>query len=293
VRRAVADVASVSPVSRRAVVLGAGGITGVAWEVGLFLGLAEAGVDLTEADLLIGTSAGSVVAAEVAWGVPLEQMFAMQIAPVAREEAARIGWNRTLRMAWAGLMAGGDPERFGKRVGALARSARTMPEADRRAVFAARLPADEWPDRPLLITAVDANNGTFTVFGRESGASLIDAVAASCAVPLVWPPVTVGSGRFVDGGMRSAANADLASGCDRVVIIAPIAVGGGPVHGPRAQAEALRAQGAHVVLVAPDVTSLTAIGPNVLDPLRREASARAGRKQARSVAAEVSAVWFG
>ena len=193
----------------------------MAWEVGLLLGLAEAGVDLGAADLLVGTSAGSVVAAQVASGVPLKEMFARQVQSASGEIGARLGRSYGLRLLWPWLRAGGNPQRFRTRLGALARAARTVPEADRRAVIAAGLPVHEWPDRPLLITAVDATDGTFVVFDREAGVPLVDAVAASCAVPLVWPPVTVGSRRFLDGGMRSAANADLASGYQRVVIIAP------------------------------------------------------------------------
>jgi len=212
---------------RRAVVLGGGGVTGVAWEVGLLLGLAEAGVDLGAADLLVGTSAGSVVAAQVASGVPLEEMFARQVESASGEIGASIGWTYGLRLLWPWLRAGANPERFRTRVGALARAARTVPEEDRRAVIAARLPVHEWPARPLLITAVDATDGTFVAFDREASVPLVDAVAASCAVPLVWPPVTVGARRFIDGGIRSAANADLASGFDRIVIVAPQARGGG------------------------------------------------------------------
>jgi NTE family protein len=119
----------------------------------------------------------------------------------------------------------------------------------------------------------------------------VDAVAASCAVPLVWPPVTVGSRRLIDGGMRSAANADLAAGFDRVVIVAPLARGGGPIPGPRSQAEALRAQGARVVLVTPDAHSVAAIGSNMLDPSRQAPSAHVGRQQAGSEATGISAVW--
>ncbi len=264
----------------------------MAWEVGLLLGLAEAGVDLGAADLLVGTSAGSVVAAQVACGVPLEEMFARQVESASGEIAVSIGWTYALRLLWAGLLAGGNPERFRTRVGALALAARTVPEADRRAVIAARLPVHEWPDRPLLITAVDATDGTFVVFDRKASVPLVDAVAASCAVPLVWPPVTVGSRRFVDGGMRSSANADLASGFDRIVIIAPHARGGGPIPGARSQADALRAHGARVVLVTPNPDSVAAIGPNVLDASQRAPSAHAGREQAGPEAAVISAAWL-
>ena len=67
-----------------------------------------------------------------------------------------------------------------------------------------------------------ADNGEFVAFEKSSGVSLVDAVAASCAVPGVWPPVTINGRRYIDGGMRSAVNADLAAGYERVVVLAPI-----------------------------------------------------------------------
>jgi NTE family protein len=120
---------------------------------------------------------------------------------------------------------------------------------------------------------------------------LVEAVAASCAVPGVWPPVTTGGRRFIDGGVRSVANADLAAGCDRVVVLAPLVRGFGPLTGVAEQVAQLRAAGAEVELVSPDAAALAAIGRNVLDPAHRPAAARAGRAQAAGVADAIGAVW--
>ena len=167
----------------------------------------------------------------------------------------------------------------------------TMPEADRRKVFEARLPASGWPSRALKVTAVDARTGEFAVFDSAGRASLVDAVGASCAVPGVWPPVTIGERRFMDGGMRTVANADLAHGYERVVIVAPVAAGIGFMASPGRQAAALTAAGARVALVRPDRAAMRAIGRNVLDVSRRAAAARAGRAQAAAEAPTVRAVW--
>jgi NTE family protein len=178
------------------------------------------------------------------------------------------------------------------RIGRWALAARTMPESDRRKVFQARLPASEWPAKMLKVTAVDARTGEFVVFDSAGEAGLVDAVGASCAVPGVWPPVTIGDRRFVDGGVRSVANADLAAGYERVVIVAPVAQGTGPLMpGPGRQAAALAAAGARVMLVRPDRAAMRAIGRNVLDLSRRAAAATAGRAQATAEAAAVRAVW--
>ncbi|MER6588334.1 MULTISPECIES: patatin-like phospholipase family protein [Micromonospora] len=274
----------------RALVLGGGGVTGVAWELGLLAGLAGHGLRLDEAELVVGTSAGSVVGAQVRSGTPVTQLYEAQLRPPREEVPARLGTGVLLRWAWAGGR-GRDAARARARIGAMALSARTPSEQSRRAVIAARLPSSDWPAARLLVTAVDAASGEFVVFDADSGASLVDAVGASCAVPGVWPPVTIGDRRFVDGGVRSPVNADLAAGCERVVVLAPTRAAVGPMPRLSAQVTALREAGARVAVVSPDRAARTAIGRNVLDPARRAASARAGFAQADTVAAEVAGVW--
>jgi NTE family protein len=167
-----------------------------------------------------------------------------------------------------------------------------VPASARRAVIAARLPVHTWPERRLLITAVDVDSGERTAFDHESGVDLVDAVTASCAVPGVWPPVPIGGRRYIDGGVRSPANADLAAGAERVVILAPLVRGFGPITAVTRQAGELRRR-ARVALVQPDAAALRAIGRNVLDPARRAPAARAGMAQAPSAVAEIAAAWNG
>ncbi|GII22980.1 patatin-like phospholipase family protein [Planosporangium mesophilum] len=271
----------------RALVLGGGGVTGVAWELGLLAGLAEAGVDLTDADVVIGTSAGSVVAAQVTSGVDLEKLYEAQLVGPGSELAARLSTATALRWGLAALSSR-DPQRVRARIGAMALAARTVPEAERRAVIEARLPVHDWPGRRLLVTAVDAASGEFVAFDRDSGVRLVDAVGASCAVPGVWPPVTIDGRRYVDGGVRSAANVDLAQGYERVVVIAPLVRGGGVI--PSVAKQVATLSGAAVV-VSPDEPARKAIGRNALDPARRAPAARAGRAQAAAVSAAVAEVW--
>jgi NTE family protein len=170
--------------------------------------------------------------------------------------------------------------------------ARTEPEMERKAIIAQRLPALAWPDRTLMITAVDAETGEARNFDRDSGVALADAVAASCAVPLVWPPITIDGHRYIDGGVRSATNADLAVGCDVVVVLAPITAAVRRTGRIQSQLASL---GPHVrsMVVSPDASARSAIGRNVLDPARRVESARAGHDQAPAIAAAVAAVWSG
>jgi NTE family protein len=274
----------------RALVLGGGGITGIAWELELIAGLAERGIDLTGADLLVGTSAGSVVGAQIATGVDVEERYAAQLVPPAGEIAAALGRGTMVRFGLA-MVGPRDPQRVRARIGRLALKAHTVPEAERIRVIGERLPVHEWPERALRIATVDAHTGEFVILDREAGVPLVEAVAASCAVPGIWPPVSTGGRRFIDGGVRSPANADLATGFSRVVVIAPIMRGIGPLVGVDAQVAALRADGSLVTVVSPDAGAVAAIGRNVLDPSRRAGSARAGRVQAAAAADAVAAVW--
>ncbi|WIM99794.1 patatin-like phospholipase family protein [Actinoplanes oblitus] len=273
----------------KALVLGGGGVTGVAWEIGLLHGLAEHGVDLTDAGLFVGTSAGSVVAAQVLSGVPIEELFAAQRAAGTGEIAARISAAGLLSFVIAGLWPG-DPARGRAWLGRRALRARTLPEADRRAVIARRIGERDWPATRLLITAVEAATGTPKIFDAGSGVSLVDAVAASCAVPLTWPPVTIDGVRYIDGGVRSVANADLAAGSRRVVVLAPIAQSARRAGRPAAQLAAL-GPGVRGAVVSPDAAARAAIGRNMLDPARRRPAAEAGRAQAAAEARRLREVW--
>lgn len=132
-----------------------------------------------------------------------------------------------------------------------------------------------------MTTAIDADDGSFVTFGAHCGSSIVEAVAASSAVPGVWPPVTIGDRRYYDGGLRSGTNADLASGWEQVVILAPMALGAALVH---AEADALRAAGSEVTVVVADESSVAAMSPNPLDPATRGPSVVAGRRQGRTLA---------
>jgi NTE family protein len=273
----------------RGLVLGGGGVTGIAWMTGLLAGLAEAGIDLTSADVVVGTSAGSVVGAQILSGPTLEDLYAAQLTDPTGELAARMGATAMLRFITAALWPG-DEQRARARLGRAALKARTVPEAERRAVIERRLPSASWPERSLLITSVDAETGELRVFDRDSGVPLPEAVAASCAVPIVWPPITIGGRRYIDGGVRSATNADLAAGCDRVVVLAPITYA---LRRSSRIATQLASLGTIIqsVVISPDAQARKAIGGNVLDPAHRVASARAGHAQSAAVAESVAVVW--
>jgi NTE family protein len=275
----------------RALVLGGGGVTGIAWELGILKGLLDAGLDLSSADLVVGTSAGSVVGSQTSDGNDLGELVEMQRSPAlaARERAVDFDLER-MAAAFTGLMQGvQSPRELRARIGALALMAPTVSESERLAIITSRLPRHEWPARRLLITAVDTATGDPVVWDRDAGVPLVLAVAASCAVPGVWPPVTVDGRRYMDGGVRSGTNADLAAGHGVVVILAPIV--GNLLGGSLDEEIASLGPEAKVLVVSPNPAALEAIGPNPLDPSRRAPAVAAGLAQASSVAEAVRHTW--
>lgn len=284
--------------AKNALVLGGGGALGVAWETGLLAGLREAGIDPGSADLVVGTSAGSIVGTYIAGG-KLDEGLALQSQGSDPEINAMIAEVDLVGMTqlfgyWASL-----PE-LNKaamaEMGAKALAAKTTAEENWLAYFKNVVPIDVWPSKPLKLTAVDTANGDFQVWDRDSDVPIHVAAASSCAVPGMFPPVTISGKRYTDGGVRSGTSADLATGFDSVLIIAPIGSGKDgidPILGrtSRAEAEALSAAGSRVELAFPDADSLEAMGGNRMDSSRRPQCIDAGRRQGTALAAKLSGMW--
>ena len=211
----------------RALVLAGGGVTGIAWEIGVVAGLAAAGIDVRVADLTVGTSAGAAVAAQITSGEPIDALMERQRTPSSASKEVAVDFDlEKLAGMFATLYDESlEPAVRRAKVGAQALTADTISEAARLEIIAARLPSPEWPSpdqHRIVLTAVDATSGEFTTFDHSSGVSLLDAVAASCAVPGIWPPVSIGGRRFMDGGTRTTANADLAEGHADILILTPM-----------------------------------------------------------------------
>ncbi|MBI5161446.1 MAG: patatin-like phospholipase family protein [Micrococcales bacterium] len=276
----------------RAIVLSGGGLGGIAWEVGVLTGIRDAWPELDEvladsSTLIVGTSAGSVVGSQVAAAVPLELLFEAQLAEQTAEVGARIdaaAFQSRIDQALAGATS---PEDARRRIGAMAIAAHPEDDGERAEIIRSRLASEQWPERALRVAAVDADTGELVAFDRDSGVDLVSALAASCAVPGVWPVIRIGDRRFVDGGVRSGSNADLAAGAGRVLVLNPLPVEGMPLV-PEGELEALG--GAAVEIVSADAAALAIYGLRALDPAVSPAAARAGREQGRSVAGRVMAL---
>jgi NTE family protein len=280
--------------SQGSLVFAGGGVAGIAWELGVIQGLFDADPLLVDRLLapqtrFIGTSAGSAVAAQLAGTTGLAASFAAQL----EEETAELGADVDVQQLQARFLAAVEgatsPTDALQRIGRLALETPSVDEEVRLEVIRSRLADSEWPQRELKITTVEVERGEFVVFDRSSGVELVDAIAASCAVPGVWPPVTISGSRYMDGGARSGSNADLAAGSDWVVVVTPLPGVGDPGIGtiPTAEIEALG--GVPTAIIYADPASIAAFGPNPLDPTTRAASAEAGRAVGRASAERVAA----
>jgi NTE family protein len=290
----------------RALVLGGGGSAGNAWLIGVVAGLCEAGLDVTEADLIIGTSAGSTAAAQITSASPT-QLMADILATAPQPRTAPVGSDGGrvrmgpvadhMRRTSEIIAAAEDAADMRRRMGAAALDMDAASDGSRqtqwRATVAARLPSRHWPERSVLITAVDAHTGEPVVFDRHSGVALVDAVAASCSG---GPPYGIGDSRYIDGGYRSnAENADLAAGYARVLVLSPF---GGRSRTPvdwgmhlATQVDELRARGSRVETIFPDSDSEHMFGANAMDLSLRPPAARAGYDQGRALAEQLTEFW--
>jgi NTE family protein len=275
-----------------ALVLGGGGPVGGAWMTGVLAGLADAGLDLGRADVVIGTSGGAIFGSRLACGQPPSELYERQLTGADRIDL-EVTAAQTLRYLWAAF-GSRDPERSVRRLGRAALAARTAPASEMlHAVRELLRGATDWPARALRIAAVDAATGAVAAFDADAKVGLVDAVAASCAVPVVWPPVELDGSRWIDGGSRSTANLQLARGYRRVVAIVPIPAAVGPHPSAQQQAAELAAASAAVSLVCPDRPARRAMGRNMTVNARVPAAARAGYAQATALAATVADVWHG
>ncbi len=275
---------------RKALVLGAGGHAAMAWELGVITGMADVGAEVRDADVIVGTSAGSRVGVQITSDLTLEELFHRQADPhlQTKEPAPPVDFTRWRADFMSAKEGPGDTIAVLKRFGALALQTPTDSQEARRNRIAASLPSHTWPERRLLIVAVDVESGERRAFDCSSGVDLIDAVAASCAVPGIWPAVALGGRRYMDGGVYSIDNADLAVECDQVLILTlPARVPPLCVASLDTAVDMLRHRGARVDVVHPDEASQAAfasVGGNLLDPSVREAAARTGREQGRRTA---------
>lgn len=286
----------------RALVLGGGGPVAFAWESGLLSGFAQAGVDLGAADDILGTSAGAIAGARLASGLDptglADRLIAEDlsgVAPLRRGSPEVLA--RMMALMGAGREAARHPADGRREIGALALSAVGTTGQDEFVATIGRelgeLPGPAWPRRGgYACTAVDAQDGGFQIWRADSGVDLARAVASSCCVPGMVEPIALQGRRYIDGGMRSPTNADLAAGHDLVVVVSVAPADGEPIGRLLAEeVESLKASGSTVVVISPDEEALAALGPDLMDLARRAGAARAGLAQAIAQAPVLRELW--
>jgi NTE family protein len=293
--------------TKRALVLAGAGAAGNAWELGLIAGLADAGVDLTTADLIIGTSAGSTVAAQITSGTRSAELYDAILAEVPQPRGGGAGpaggraphQAGPTYMAWseAIIAAAEHASDMRRRMGAAALAKDPSDDSGQsrwRDIVAGRLPSQDWPNQPVVIAAVDADTGEPVAFDRQSGVDLVDAVAASTSNGF-GGAYRIGEHRYINGGYRRSENADLAVGYGRVLVLSPFS---GRTRMPlewgmdlAAQVRELRSGGSRVETVFPDAGAGDVFDANALDPSTRLQAARGGHTQGHALAEVLAEFW--
>jgi NTE family protein len=294
--------------TERALVLGGGGAVGNAWMIGVIAGLFDAGLDVTNADLIIGTSAGATAAAQITGRATLPELLADILSAGPQPGRGGVAAERPrspspatnhMERTDAIFAAARDAADLRRRIGAAAleMDAGSDGSAQKRwrEIVAARLPSQDWPQRRVLITAVDAESGEPVAFDRDSGVDLADAIAASTSNGFGVAPYRIGGKWYIDGGYPSAENSALAAGTKRVLVLSPF---GGRSRAPQswgvhlaAQVEDLRRQGSKVETIFPDTSSKDAFGINMMDVSARSPSAQAGFNQGKGLGAQLAEFW--
>ena len=277
-----------------ALVLGGGGSVGAAWEVGVLAALADAGVDPAGAEVIVGSSAGSVVGTHVRQSRSIETLLANQREP--REDGATAepaGPDLTpLIEIFSSLRAAKErtPEVL-REVGRRAIAADTPPESEWIARFAGIVGDGEWPDGDLRITAVDCATGLRRVWTAADGVDLARAVASSCAIPGVVPTVTLDGSRYTDGGLWSSSNLDVALDADveAAVFVGPLRVGDpSAARALEREIELLVSNGRRVEAIVPGEAFASEIGAlNLMNPEFRNRGVDLGIEDGAAAAARV------
>ncbi len=285
-------------------------MVGMAWQTGVVAGLAQSGVNLHDADMILGTAAG----ASLAWRLAAGQSAADLAAAIDHEAYLPPASNPTSRttppsgipdLLWRQFkaeMAGEDTIALRRQIGALAMPGTAEDEASFLEKTDQFIPIGRdqpWP-AAFSCSAIDAETGELVVWQAASTIALSQGVASSCSVPISNPPVTIGGRRFISGAMRSVSNVDLATGYDNVLVIAMRSPPGDARMAERMQqsldfeVSRLRKDGTTVDVIQPDEASMAAIGhelADVLDLRRRPAACKAGIDQGKSLAGSIKPGW--
>ncbi|UGT43084.1 patatin-like phospholipase family protein [Nocardia yamanashiensis] len=264
---------------RHALVLGGGGAVGLSWMAGLVGALREAGIDLAAADRIVGTSAGSIIGAILADGGDIGRVLQPPSADSPKINFSMAAFSEVLGIL---MTPGIGASEAWRRAGARALEMGLGDPEEHVARMAGLIGTTEWPDKDLVVTVIDVTEGKFRAATKADGIPLERAIAASTCAPGVFPPIPIDGHHYMDGGLRSPVNADLAAGAEVIVIVEPLA------HlFPRAPKDTELGSGT-VFSIAPEAD---AIGPNVFDPAQLLPAYEAGVRQGHELAPRLKDLW--
>jgi len=288
----------------RALVLGGGGAVGVGWQVGILTGLRESGVDFTAADEILGTSAGSLVGALLSSGHDITRALA-GLAALGRtiDADAMAAGNDAFLEAMGQASLGADPEKLVREIGRTALTATTIAQHVYLGLFGEVLDGIPWPTG-FRCTAIDVETGRLVVWDQDSGVALRDAVASSCAVPALFPPVEIKGRLYMDGGIISHLNATSIAPADVVVVLSCHPLGSSqaadqaadqaaPVTSdtaPDAEIATLQTT-AQVIAIDPDFGHLSVTQEQMMDSAVAGQAVQIGRQQAGVEAEPILSIW--
>jgi len=282
----------------KALVLSGGGPLAVAWECGILSGLAQSGLALSSADFILGTSAGAIIGAQIASGRDPTIMAKAIIAEGEKASGGKVGsvYPQESIAKLPELFAKSQTGDMGRvEVGGYALAASTP---DSPAAYIERMSSivgfDTWPEKIGLVV-VDIADGKPRVLRHDCGATLGTGVAASCCLPGLHPPVLIDGKHYMDGGLRSPANADLVGRFDTILVLSfnpPGPVGQRMISRVTAQVGELTASGMNVSVTTPDEACLGAIGPNTMDFARRPEVVRQATAQGIAIAGSLTKIWL-
>lgn len=270
----------------RTLVLGGGGITGIAWQAGVLAGLLENGVNVDKADRVIGTSAGAFVGAILVNGYDMKDYY--YELDERRDNNDRATLSSDIYRLWQNAFVVGrdDAQKVGQMLGDIVYTRPSHIDLEeRKQAVRQRLGDVEWKDI-LDITAINARTGDVGVFNSRSDVTLEDAITASGAVPGIWPHIRLNHSDCIDGGMVSPTNAMLAKGAKSIIILAPLADGLGMIPSVYDDAKQLSEQ-SHVLVIQPDSASEAEIGNNIYNPENIIKVGNAGYRQGLSLAQRI------
>ncbi len=281
----------------RGLVLGGGGAVGVGWQTGLLTGLLEAGVDLAGAEAIVGTSAGALVGALLASGCEVtDALISLASLGQSIDPESLAAGDEAFLSAIRQANLESDPRRALRAIGRSAKEASTLAEDIYLGLFST-LDGTTWP-AGFRCTAIDTDTGDLVVWGQGSGVPLLRAVASSCAVPVLFPSVTIKGHRYMDGGLLSHLNAAAAAPTDVLVVLSCHALGSKGTGGggalaasvtPDAELAPLR-ETRHLVAVEPDFSEI-GTPANMMDPDLVIQALKIGKRQAVADTEAIQTTW--